>query len=140
MNPNTNWQGRSGCAPVVSVVTGTHRELHAITIQPIGVGVKRWLIVFGIVTILVIGGPAKPVYAQPDLFGAISDLVMGALALPIDVLAGTMSGPPILGTVNGALGGAFQTLAFATRGAFRLLGVALPLAEKAAPFVLPFIL
>ncbi len=102
--------------------------------------VKRWVVVCGIVTILVIGGPTRPVYAQPDLLGAVSDLVMGALAIPIDVLAGTLSGPPILGTVNGALGGVFQALAFATRGTFRLLGVAIPLAEKAAPFVLPFVL
>lgn len=101
---------------------------------------KRWFVVAGIAIVLVVGFPVRPVYAQPDLFGGISDLVMGALAIPIDVLAGTFSGPPILGTVNGALGGVFQTLAFATRGTFRLLGVVLPLAEKAAPFVLPFVL
>ena len=59
----------------------------------------------------------------------------GAVALPLHVLSGTLSGPPILGTLNGVLSGAVQTVASTTHGVLRLATFALPIAWKAAPLI-----
>lgn len=88
----------------------------------------------------VVAPPAPAAHAFLDtLFGGISDLVQGVFALPIQVLAGTLNGPPIIGTVGGVLSGTMQTVSLTLRGVFRLVTVALPIASKAAPF-LPFVL
>ena len=70
-----------------------------------------------------------------ELFGGIGDLVNGVLAIPAGVLGGTLNGPPIIGTIGGALRGALATLGYTARGALRLMGVAIPLAAKAAPLI-----
>lgn len=103
-------------------------------------GLMRFrLVTVGLAFFLVFGG-ARSASAQPDLGGAIGDLISGVLALPANVLAGTVGGPPIIGTAVGALYGAVNALALTTRGALRLIGVAVPMAMQAAPYVLPFIL
>ena len=90
--------------------------------------------------VLVVAPPNPPAHAfLGALFAGISDLIQGVFALPVHILAGTMSGPPIIGTVGGVLTGAMQTVTSTTRGVFRLLTVAIPIAAKAAPY-LPFVL
>ena len=83
---------------------------------------------------------ATPVHADGnDLIGGVGDILQGVFALPMGILAGTMSGPPILGTVMGVVNGAMGTLQYTLRGTFRVLGAVIPLAKSAAPFVLPFL-
>ena len=77
--------------------------------------------------------------APAGVFGALADLFQGAIALPVNVLAGTFSGPPVIGTVNGLLAGTVNTLSYTTRGVFGLVGSAIPAASTLAPF-LPFLL
>lgn len=85
--------------------------------------------------VLAVGPLAGTARADNNLIGGIADIVGGALSLPVGILQGTMSGPPILGTLGGAVGGALNTITLTTRGVFRLLGVAIPLAAKIAPLI-----
>ena len=84
---------------------------------------------------LAVSLPHMPARADNDLLGGVADIVGGVFALPMDTLAGTFSGPPIIGTIGGLLHGAFHALGQTTRGVFRLVGVAIPLAAKAAPLI-----
>ncbi len=98
------------------------------------IGVHR----IGVVTVLMIIcmlGVQPRAHADNDLLGGIGDIVGGVLALPMDALAGTVQGPFLLGTVGGILRGALHALGSTTRGVFRLVGVAIPLAAKAAPLI-----
>lgn len=63
------------------------------------------------------------------------DIVGGVFAIPMGVLGGTFGGPPIIGTIGGALRGTLQAVGLTTRGAFKLVGVAVPLAAKVAPLI-----
>ena len=85
--------------------------------------------------VLAVGPLPGTAQADNNLLGGIADIVGGALSLPVSILHGTMSGPPILGTLGGAVGGALNTITLTTRGVFRLLGVAIPLAAKIAPLI-----
>jgi hypothetical protein len=77
--------------------------------------------------------------AHANVFGALADLFQGVIALPMNVLAGTFSGPPVIGTINGVLAGTVNTLSYTTRGLLGLAGAAIPAASALAPF-LPFVL
>ena len=92
----------------------------------------------GMLALALAVGPARAVRADDDtngLTGAISDIFNGAMAIPAGIIAGTFSGPPILGTVGGALSGAMNTLSYALRDVLRLVGVAIPMAAKAASYL-----
>ena len=95
--------------------------------------VCRWLIISSIAAVVVVGPLASP--AEASLGGAISDLLSAILSLPSGVLAGTFGGPPLIGTVVGVLQGAVNTVGYATRGTLQLVGVAIPLALKLAPYI-----
>ncbi len=101
---------------------------------------KRLLVVCGVASILLVSPPVRTVCAEPDLFGGIADIVSGVFVLPYDILAGTVSGPPIIGTIGGALVGTMNALALTVRGTLRIAGAAVPIAMQAAPYVLPFVL
>ncbi len=100
---------------------------------------KRRLVILGMLVVLVMGAPIPKASADNDLIGGIGDVLAGATALPMSIIEGTLSGPPILGTLSGALLGTARTLGFATRGLLRLAGVALPLALRLAPYVPVFL-
>ena len=85
-----------------------------------------------IVGVLLVAAPAT---CHASLTGGIMDLVGGVFAIPMGILQGTFGGPPIIGTIGGALQGVLQTVALTTRGAFELVGVAIPLAAKVAPLI-----
>ncbi len=69
------------------------------------------------------------------LMGGVGDIVGGVMSIPMGILAGTMGGPPILGTVGGALAGSLNALSLTTRGVLKLVGVAIPMAATAAPYI-----
>jgi len=99
--------------------------------------VEAGLIVLALAACVLV--PAREARADDDLFGGIGDIVGGVFAIPVDTLVGTFTGPPIVGTVMGALHGTVRTLSETTRGVFRLLGVGIPLALRAAPYVFFFL-
>jgi hypothetical protein len=78
---------------------------------------------------------APAAHAENNLLGGIGDLINGALSIPVGVLAGTMSGPPVIGTVRGAVFGTLNAVSLTTRGALRLVGVVIPLAARLAPLL-----
>ena len=98
------------------------------------------LLVCGIAIVLGTGLAHQTAHAENDLIGGIGDVVSGVLALPVDVLAGTLQGPPLFGTISGALHGTVRAIGLTTRGVFRLASLVVPLAKAAAPYVLPFLL
>ena len=64
---------------------------------------------------------------------------MGVLQLPLQLLAGTFSGPPVIGTAFGAVNGVVRGVGMVTHGALELASSALGIAKTAAPFLLPFL-
>lgn len=85
---------------------------------------------------------APPAYAG-NLTNGLFDVVTGPLELPKQILIGTLTGPPIIGTLTGVVAGAFSAVGTTLRGAAELasgtLGLGSALAPL-APYVLPFIL
>ena len=79
-------------------------------------------------------GPAREARAA-NLFAGIGDILYGVVSLPLGILDGTLRGPFILGTIGGVLRGAINTIGFTVRGVFELIGVAIPLAARAAPYI-----
>lgn len=70
----------------------------------------------------------------------LQEIVGGVLQLPIATLAGTFQGPPILGTVAGALTGVVGGVGLVARGVLDLAASVIPLAKRAAPFLIPIFL
>jgi len=62
-------------------------------------------------------------------------LASSIFEIPRATLAGTFGGPPIIGTVFGLVGGAFNTVGLLTKGAIEVVGSAIPLATKLAPLI-----
>ena len=81
---------------------------------------------------------ASPVYANP--ISGVLKIVAGVLRVPIGVLAGTFSGPPIIGTIAGAFNGTLQGISLVASGATELAFDGVALAKMAAPYLLPFLL
>ena len=79
--------------------------------------------------------PMRQAAAANGLMGGIGDILGGVLSIPMGILAGTMSGPPILGTVGGALAGSLNAVSLTTRGLLKLVGVAIPTAAAVAPYI-----
>ena len=80
-----------------------------------------------------IAAPAQP--ARADIVGGAADIVVGALSLPFEILKGTLTGPPVVGTLIGAVNGSIHTVGYATRGLFRIAQGAVPLVMKLLPFL-----
>ena len=89
----------------------------------------------GVVVLWLVAAPAPSAHADNDLVGGIGDILSGAFSIPAGILSGTLSGPPVIGTVGGVLLGALNTVSLATRGVLRLVGVAIPIAAAAAPYL-----
>ena len=83
---------------------------------------------------------SAPAPAEAALFRGIQEVVMGILQLPISTLVGTFSGPPIIGTLMGAVTGAIGGVGLVAHGALELAASGIGLAKTAAPYVLPFLL
>ena len=77
--------------------------------------------------------------AHADIIRGLGRVIGGVFAIPISVLAGTMSGPPIIGTLAGAIGGTFNGVGMVLGGLLDVASSAIPLAKAAAPYVLPFL-
>ncbi len=80
-----------------------------------------------------------PQHAEAGIASGLLKIVAGVIELPRAILAGTFSGPPIVGTAMGVVVGAFNTVGLLAGGAIELVGSAVPLALKAAPLIPIFI-
>ena len=80
-----------------------------------------------------------PSAAQADVLRGLMRVVGGVLEVPRDILAGTFSGPPILGTVAGALVGTLRGAAMVTSGALEAVVSSIPIAAKLAPYIPVFL-
>lgn len=78
--------------------------------------------------------------AEAGIIQGIQEIVAGVLQVPLSTLAGTFGGPPIAGTLFGAVNGVFTGLGLVTSGALHVAFGALGLAKSVAPYVLPFVL
>ena len=88
-------------------------------------------------TVVALMAPAAPAHAS--VLGGVADLLHGVLALPLGILSGTFSGPPVIGTVHGILAGSVNTISYTARGLLQLAGTAIPAAATLAPY-LPLVL
>ena len=77
--------------------------------------------------------------AEAGIVRGIGSIVAGVFALPVNIIQGTFSGPPVLGTLIGAVNGTINTVTLLAGGTLDILSDAVPLAQAAAPFVLPFL-
>jgi hypothetical protein len=73
--------------------------------------------------------------AEANLIRGIVRMAAGILTVPGKTLAGTFSGPPIIGTVAGLLNGTLTGLGMVAQGALETASGAVGLALKAAPFI-----
>ena len=76
-----------------------------------------------------------PPPAHANILRGLVEIVAGVLEIPRSALAGTFTGPPIIGTVAGLLTGAVHGVGLVASGAFDLVSSAVPLALKIAPFI-----
>lgn len=81
-----------------------------------------------------------PRNAEANILAGVTKMVVGVFAIPLSTLAGTFSGPPILGTLMGAVNGTIRGVTLVTSGALELALDGAGLAKAAAPYVLPFLL
>ena len=92
-----------------------------------------WLIAAGLVC-------SAPRQAEANLISGLTKIVAGAFQLPLSVLVGTFSGPPVVGTLMGVVNGTMRTVALVGGGALEVAADGVALAKRAAPYVLPFLL
>jgi hypothetical protein len=74
-----------------------------------------------------------------DLVGGLGQLLTGVFAIPVEAIQGTLSGPPILGTIGGILSGAVHTVGSTLGGVLQVAKSIVPIAASLAPF-LPWVL
>ncbi len=89
-------------------------------------------IAFG-VALLVTPSRVEAGSALGEVAGGVGDVVAGVVSLPFNILAGTVKGPPVIGTLGGVFMGAFQTIGLTARGVTRVARGSVPLAMKAIP-------
>lgn len=82
---------------------------------------------------------AAPAYAG-NLANGLVDVISGPLELPKQIIVGTLTGPPIIGTLAGAVTGAFAAIGTTLRGVAEVAAGSVSLGSSLAPYVLPFVL
>jgi len=78
--------------------------------------------------------------AEADVIRGIVKVVSGVLQVPLSTLVGTFSGPPVIGTLMGAINGTLQGLGLMASGALDLARSGIDIAKTVGPYVLPFVL
>ena len=98
---------------------------------------KRWGVALALLLLAL-------VVAAPDAHAAIGRgigcLIAVIFELPRSTLAGTLGGPPIVGTLVGALTGAVRTIGYLAQGTFEIAASAIPIAKAIGPFLIPIFL
>ena len=76
--------------------------------------------------------------AHAEIIRGFAKILGGVLAVPMSVLSGTFSGPPVIGTLVGAVNGVVGGVGSVFSGVLDVASSAIPLAKAAAPYILPF--
>ena len=77
--------------------------------------------------------------AEANVVSGLAKIVGGVLNIPLSILVGTVSGPPLVGTLMGAVSGTINGLGMIAGGALELAVDGAALAKAAAPYGLPFV-
>ena len=93
-----------------------------------------WVVLVVIVLLV-----AKPARVDADILRGLLRIVGGVLEVPRATLAGTFSGPPILGTAVGLLAGTMHGAGMVAGGALETVISAIPFAAKLAPYIPVFL-
>ncbi len=82
-------------------------------------------------------GPMEAASADAlgDLVGGVGQVLTGVFAIPMEILQGTLNGPPILGTVGGALSGTVHAVGSTLGGVLQVAKSIVPLASSLIPFL-----
>ena len=88
-----------------------------------------------VVTLLLVHPPE----ASADILRGLLRVVGGVLEVPRSTLAGTVGGPPILGTLAGALTGVVRGAGMIVGGTLETALSAIPFAAKLAPYIPVFL-
>jgi hypothetical protein len=94
-------------------------------------GLRSIVFTIAVVTFLL----AHPIGAQADVLRGLMTMIGGVLEVPKAALAGTFSGPPIIGTAIGLIAGTLRGTLMVAGGALETVASAIPLAIKAAPLI-----
>jgi len=92
------------------------------------------------VALLVLVLLASPRPAEAAILKGIQQVVSGVFQLPISILTGTFNGPPVIGTVFGAVNGLVSGVGLVSHGAMELAASGVSIAKMVAPYLLPFLL
>ena len=90
--------------------------------------------------IIAVGGLVLfPQLASAEIFQGIQKILAGIIKLPANTLVGTLTGPPVIGTISGLLSGTIQSVGLIGSGLVDIAASAVSLAKLAGPYVLPFL-
>ena len=78
--------------------------------------------------------------AEANAIDGVMDIVSGVLNVPLATLQGTFSGPPVIGTLFGAINGVLGGVALVGRGALELGAAGLQVAKMVGPYLIPIFL
>ncbi len=90
----------------------------------------------GLLAVLCVAAPP----AEAAVFRGIAKILGGVFQVPASILSGTFTGPPIVGTVFGAVNGAVGGLGMVASGLLDLASSAFGIAKAVGPYVLPYVL
>ena len=116
---------------VTNTVSATEPLRHFATPMVAGYFVPRFLCILAGLCVFAVW----PASAHAGIASGLMKIVMGVLEVPRATLAGTFSGPPIVGTVIGAVAGTLHGAFMVASGAIETVVSAIPLAAKAAPLI-----
>ena len=83
---------------------------------------------------------AWPATAEAAIVKGILEVLTGVLQVPLQTIAGTFNGPPVLGTVMGAASGLLQGTGLVAHGALELAVSGVSIAKAVPPYLLPCLL
>ena len=78
--------------------------------------------------------------AEAEIVRGVVEIVSGVLTVPVSTLQGTFSGPPILGTVIGAVTGLVKGVGLVVHGAVDLAASAIAIGKAVGPYLIPVFL
>jgi hypothetical protein len=78
--------------------------------------------------------------AEAAVVKGLMQLIGGVLRVPASILAGTVNGPPLVGTLLGAVNGVVGGVGMVASGALELASSGVAVAKMVAPYLLPFLL
>ena len=90
--------------------------------------------------VLVVGVLFIAPSAEAAIFRGIQEVIAGVFQLPLSTIAGTFNGPPVVGTVFGAVNGLISGVGLVAHGALELADSALGVAKTVGPYLIPIFL